>query len=150
MASDRRRRQSRRTDGSCGRARPVGWRARRVVIELDAAIVEEAGERRPSGKRVADRLGQPPVPRNAAELLFEPGLHGRDQRSRLDIARVSAVLGRAAPDARSAAARCSRNACAVPASSSPIIREYPATSAARMAAKRRWTGCFNGLFQPHR
>src|ERR1700737_2255808 len=33
----------------------------RVVIELDAAVVEEAGERRPSGERVADRLGQPAV-----------------------------------------------------------------------------------------
>jgi hypothetical protein len=29
----------------------------RVVIELDAAVVEEAGERRPSGECAADRLG---------------------------------------------------------------------------------------------
>src|ERR1700755_1754132 len=58
---------------------------------------ERAGHRG-SGARVTTRRGPPAVPRNAAELLFEPGLHGRDQRSRLDIAHVCAVLGRAAPD----------------------------------------------------
>src|SRR6516165_7741846 len=71
----------------------------RVVIELDAAVIEKAGERHPSGERVADRLSQPAVPGNSAELLFEPDLHRRDQRSRLDVAHVSAVLIRAAADA---------------------------------------------------
>jgi len=39
-------------------------------------------------------------------------------------------------------ARIALNAWRVPPSSSPISREYPATSAARIAARRRSTGCF--------
>src|SRR6516162_6170391 len=33
-------------------------------------------------------------------------------------------------------------------SSAPISSEYPATSAARIAARRRWTGCFINLPLP--
>ena len=38
--------------------------------------------------------------------------------------------------------RCAFRRSSVPSSSAPISREYPATSAARIAARRRWTGCF--------
>jgi len=36
--------------------------------------------------------------------------------------------------------RCAFSRSSVPSSSAPIIREYPATSAARIAARPRWTG----------
>src|SRR5216684_4025458 len=47
----------------------------RIVVEFDAAVVEEAAERRPARKRVADRLSESAAGRNAAKLLVEPQLH---------------------------------------------------------------------------
>ncbi len=51
-----------------------------VVVELDAAVVEEAGECRPARERIADGLGQPAPRRNPAQLVFELGFHGLDER----------------------------------------------------------------------
>ncbi len=52
-----------------------------VGVELDAAIVEEAAERRPACQGIADGLGQPTARRNQAQLVLQPGLYGLDERS---------------------------------------------------------------------
>ncbi len=46
----------------------------RIVVELDAAVVEEPAQRRPARERIADGLGQPAAWRNPAQLALQPGL----------------------------------------------------------------------------
>ena len=52
-----------------------------VVVELDAAIVQEMTEGRPAGKGVTDRFGEAAAARNATKLRLEPRLHRLDKRS---------------------------------------------------------------------
>jgi hypothetical protein len=51
-----------------------------VIVELDATVIEEAGEGRPAGERVADGLGEGAGGWNAAKLDLEPRLHHLDER----------------------------------------------------------------------
>lgn len=52
----------------------------RVGVELEAAIVEEAGEPFPVGEPIADVFGQPGAGRDHRQLLLEPRLEGGDDR----------------------------------------------------------------------
>ena len=45
-----------------------------VAVDLDAAVVEEAGESFPARERVADRLGELGLLADQAELLAQPRL----------------------------------------------------------------------------
>jgi len=58
----------------------------RVVIELDAAILEETCECRPANQGIADRIRQPAPRRQALQLTFEPWLQGVDDGLRLVLA----------------------------------------------------------------
>jgi len=42
----------------------------RIGIELDAAVIEEAAQRRPTRERIADGLGQPAARRNPVQLAL--------------------------------------------------------------------------------
>src|SRR6267142_1312350 len=52
----------------------------RVVVEFDAAVIEESGEGWPARERVSDGLGEGAGGWNAAKLHLEPGLHHLDER----------------------------------------------------------------------
>ena len=69
----------------------------RVVVELDAAVVEEAAERCPAGQGVADRLGQGAAAGDATELRLEPGLHRLDERPDWALRTALALLRRCWP-----------------------------------------------------
>ena len=69
-----------------------------VGIDLDAPVVEEAGEALPAGERVADRLGEPGLLADEFELGLEPGLERLDDRAALLLARAAALIGGAAAD----------------------------------------------------
>ncbi len=71
----------------------------RVVVKLDATVVEEAAQRRPARERIADGLGRPAAVRNATELGLEPGLHRLDERPCVRLPRSPACFGRMAADA---------------------------------------------------
>lgn len=45
-----------------------------IVVDLDAAVIEEATECRPARKEVADSPGKGAVRRNAIQVLFQPDL----------------------------------------------------------------------------
>ena len=51
-----------------------------VVVDLDAAAVEEARKARPARERVADRFRQLALLTDESELPAEPGLKRRDDR----------------------------------------------------------------------
>ena len=67
-----------------------------IVVELDAAVVEESAEGWPAGEGVADRLGKGAAAGDATKFRLEPRLHCGDERSGVDVARTrcrsSAVL----------------------------------------------------------
>ena len=70
-----------------------------VVIELDAAVIEEPAESLPADQRISDRIGQSPF-WDPIELGLEPTLHGLNQRQRPDPSgRLSRRCG-LTPDAR--------------------------------------------------
>src|SRR5690606_21624175 len=69
-----------------------------VGIDLDAPVVEEAGEALPAGERVADRLGEPGLLADEFELGLEPGLERLDDRAALLLARAAALVGGATAD----------------------------------------------------
>jgi hypothetical protein len=48
----------------------------RIVVEFDAAVIEESGEGWPACERITNGLGG----WNAAKLHLEPGLHHLDER----------------------------------------------------------------------
>ena len=54
----------------------------RIGVELDAAIMEKAGQAFPSRERIADRLGERAAARDTKELLFEPSPECVDNRLR--------------------------------------------------------------------
>src|SRR5262249_23756078 len=69
-----------------------------VVVEIDAAVVQEAAKGWPAGEGVADRLGKAATARDATKLFLEPWLHYRDQRSGPGIAYGLPLVSGAAPD----------------------------------------------------
>jgi hypothetical protein len=70
----------------------------RIVVEFDTAVIEEAGEGRPAGERVADGLGEGAGGWNAAKLDLEPGLHHLDERPGAGVTHMPTRLCGAAPD----------------------------------------------------
>ena len=52
----------------------------RIVVEFDAAVIEESGEGGPARKRITNGLGEGAGGWNAAKLYLEPGLHHPDKR----------------------------------------------------------------------
>ena len=65
-----------------------------VVVELDAAIVEEAAEALPARQRVADRLGDLGLARYQAKLTLEPGLERLEDRLAAQLAHAASLLRR--------------------------------------------------------
>ena len=70
----------------------------RIVVELDAAVIEEAGEGGPARERIADGLGEGAGGWNAAKLHLEPGLHHVDEWPGAGVTHMPTFLCRAAPD----------------------------------------------------
>src|SRR5450759_4521234 len=70
----------------------------RIVVEFDAAVVEEAGKGRPARERIADGLGEGSCGWNAAKLGLKPGLHHRKERSRAGVTDMPTRVGGAALD----------------------------------------------------
>jgi hypothetical protein len=52
----------------------------RIVVEFDAAVIEESGEGWPARQRITNGLGEGAGGWNAAELHLEPRLHHLDER----------------------------------------------------------------------
>src|SRR5258705_9988558 len=52
----------------------------RVVVEFDAAVIEESGEGWPARERITNGLGEGAGGGNAAKLHLEPKLHHLDER----------------------------------------------------------------------
>jgi hypothetical protein len=71
-----------------------------VGVELDAAVVEEAGEPVPELEGVADRLGEAGLAGQPTELGLEPGTKVLDQRPRAGLALGVAGLWITAADLR--------------------------------------------------
>lgn len=69
-----------------------------VRVDLDAAVVEEAGEALPAREGVADGLGELTLLADEAELLLKPWLQRRDDEAASGLAGGTAFLGRAAFD----------------------------------------------------
>jgi hypothetical protein len=69
-----------------------------VGVDLDAAVLEEAGEPLPSREGVADRFGELCLLADQAELLAEPRLERDDDRPALLVAGRLSVVGFAAAD----------------------------------------------------
>jgi hypothetical protein len=63
-----------------------------VGVELDAAIVEEAGEAVPVPQSVANGLGGIGAAREPRELLFEEAFESVDERARSCLARGAARI----------------------------------------------------------
>ena len=64
-----------------------------IVVDLDGAVIEEAGEPFPARERVADRLGELGLLADQAELLAQPWLEGRDDRPAPFLADGAAFVG---------------------------------------------------------
>src|SRR5512147_2050244 len=69
-----------------------------VVVDLEPAVVDEAGERRPVAERVAERLGQSALRRQAAELRREPPVQCSQQRLGPFLPDLPPEVGRPAAD----------------------------------------------------
>src|SRR5690606_32260356 len=93
-----------------------------VGIDLDAAIVEEAGEPFPARERVADRLGELGLLADQAKLLAQPGLKLGDDCPASFPAHGKTCLRRQAADV-----------------DLDVIEFGDAPE--RFAGDRRWTGC---------
>ena len=52
----------------------------RIVVEFDAAVIEEAGKGGPARERITNGLGEGAGGWNAAKLHLEPRLHHLDER----------------------------------------------------------------------
>ena len=65
-----------------------------VGIDLDAPVSEEAAQALPTCERVAQRAGDGRLLRDGAELCFEPGLEGVEERLRLLLSGSAPLLGR--------------------------------------------------------
>ena len=69
-----------------------------VAVDLDAAVVEEAGQAFPARERVADRLGELGLLADQSELLAQPGFEAGDDRAAPFLAHGAAFVGRSAAD----------------------------------------------------
>ena len=74
---------------ACGRIE----RSTNVGVELDAAIVEEAGEAAPVPEAVADDPGRIRPARESRELMLEEDLERVDEWTRSYLARGTALIG---------------------------------------------------------
>src|SRR6059036_2680255 len=70
----------------------------RVVVEFDAAVIEESGEGWPTRERITNGLGQGAGGWNAAKLHLEPRLHHLDERPGADVTNMPTRVCGAAPD----------------------------------------------------
>ena len=69
-----------------------------VVVELDAAIVEEAGEALPARQCVVDRLGEFALLADQTKFCAQPRLQCVDQRPAFLLPGQATLLGAAATD----------------------------------------------------
>ena len=69
-----------------------------VVVDLDAAVVEEQAKALPARQRVADRLGELGLLADELELRAQPRLERVDQRPAALLASRAALLGGATAD----------------------------------------------------
>ena len=69
-----------------------------VGVDLDATVVEEATEARPSRECVADGFGEFALLADKAELRLQPRFERIDDRAAFRLADVAALLGQAAAD----------------------------------------------------
>ena len=69
-----------------------------IGIDLDAAVVEEAGETIPARQRIADCLGELALLTDQSELGAQPGLKVINDRSAPVLAHSPALVGAAATD----------------------------------------------------
>jgi hypothetical protein len=69
-----------------------------VRVELDAAILEEASQRRPVSQSVPDRIREWAALWDQHQLLIEPGLEVFDERSGFGAADFTPFIGRLPPD----------------------------------------------------
>src|SRR4029453_6541822 len=65
----------------------------RIVVELDATVLEEPAQRRPACEGIADRFGEAAARRHLQELVLQPGFEGLDQGTRVAVT-VPLALGR--------------------------------------------------------
>jgi hypothetical protein len=77
---------------ACERERPDGA-LDDVVVDLDAAVVEEQAEALPARQRVADRLGELGLLADELELVAQPRLERFDQRPAALLADLATLLG---------------------------------------------------------
>ena len=70
----------------------------RIVVEFNAAVIEEAGEGGPARERVADGLGEGAGGWNAAKLHLEPRPHHVDEWPGAGVAHMPTGVGGAALD----------------------------------------------------
>ena len=64
----------------------------RIVVEFDAAVIEEPGEGWPARERITNGLGEGAGGWNAAKLHLEPGLHHLDERPGAGATNVPTLL----------------------------------------------------------
>src|ERR1700681_2508270 len=70
----------------------------RVVVEFDAAVIEESGEGWPARQRITHGLGEGAGGWNAAKLHLEPGLYHLDERPGAGVTNMPTGVGGAALD----------------------------------------------------
>src|SRR6185436_7065365 len=71
---------------------------RRVVVDLDAAVVPGTRQRPPARERVADHLGQFRLRRHLADHAGEPGTHVVEQRPGAGLSLAAPYVGWLTPD----------------------------------------------------
>ena len=69
-----------------------------IVVEFDAAVIEESGEGWPARERITNGLGEGAGGWNAAKLQLEPGLHHLDERPGAGVTNMPTGVGGAALD----------------------------------------------------
>src|SRR5260370_34319276 len=70
----------------------------RIVVEFDAAVIEESGEGWPARERITNGLGEGAGGGNAAKLHLEPGLHHLDERPGAGVTNMPTRVCRAGLD----------------------------------------------------
>jgi hypothetical protein len=69
-----------------------------IGVDLDAAVVEEAGQTFPAREGVADRLGELGLLADQTELLAQPGFEIGDGSAAIFLTHCAALVGRPATD----------------------------------------------------
>src|SRR5579884_1783737 len=89
-----------------------------VGVDLDAPVIEEAGEPAPAREVIADRGRHGALPRHRGKLRFEPSLHGLDEwlaplllRGTTCVSRLAFDLGFDAIELRDARERLAGDRC---------------------------------------